>query len=444
MSAEGEVSDFAAFRISELAQELDLAKDRVRVLEVQVATLEEDNDTLAQLMLGAKSEVKRLRKEQDQALRRHKRYADGSATAVLEYWHKVVSPSAREVESPRRLRPVLDRLDGGYTVEELCRCCDGYALKPYVVNGKRTHEGPKDDWRADAELVFRDAKRVDAGLAIAERADDLRQVFAEQNSPPAGTSSAISGEISALGQSALRLAARGLLVFPCRAREKRPATKNGLKDATTDLRRIETAWRRWPDMNVAVATGAVSGVVVLDVDGDDGWDSLHDLEDRHELLPDTKSLTTPSGGQHFWFKHPGAEIRNTAGFPGPGLDVRGDGGYVLVPPSVGTNGVAYTVDDESPPVHMPVWLVEMLRRYQAKADQALKGSTDWPAFLADAPSLGERDARMTKYVGHLFHVGMDSREVYATAALLNALSKPPMADKQLVKIVQSIARRDRR
>jgi hypothetical protein len=93
---------------------------------------------------------------------------------------------------------------------------------------------------------------------------------------------------------------------------------------------------------------------------------------------------------------------------------------------------------------MPTWLTEMLRRYQAKADQALQGSTDWPAFLNDAPSQGERDARMTKYVGHLFRVGMDAREVFATAALLNAVSKPPLADKQLKKIVQSIARRQDR
>jgi putative DNA primase/helicase len=279
---------------------------------------------------------------------------------------------------------------------------------------------------------------VDAGLAIASRADDLRQVFTEQVTHQQPT------ELSPFGQAALRLAQRGLLVFPCKARSKHPATKHGLKDAKTDLTAIETTWRKYPDLNVGVATGAVSGVVVLDVDGEIGFDSLSSLEDRNDVLPDTKSLTTPSGGQHFWFKHPGVEIRNTAGFPGPGLDIRGDGGYVLVPPSVGPGGSAYVVDDESPPAHMPAWLVEMLRRYQEKVDQALAGATDWPAFLNEAPSQGERDTRMTKYVGHLFRCGMDSREVYATAGLLNALSKPPMDDKQLTKIVQSIARRSSR
>jgi hypothetical protein len=425
--------------VCECGQINELAADRIAALEEQVDLQDGDIGNLERELRRYRAENKRLRKEQDQALRAHPLFP--KAVKVLEYWKATCHPNAREVDSRRRVEPVIARLAGGYSAEELCRCSDGYALKPYVVQGRRTHEGPKDNWQADAELIFKDAKRVDAGLAIAERADDLRQVFATQHSSPAGTKDGTAGDISALGKTALRLAARGLLVFPCRPRSKVPATRNGLKDAKTDAKAIEATWRRYPDLNVAVATGAVSGVVVLDVDGDEGWDSLHELEDQNDVLPDTKSLTTPSGGQHFWFKHPGVEIRNTAGFPGPCLDVRGDGGYVLVPPSVGTNGVAYTVDEEAPPVHMPSWLVEMLRRYQAKADKALAGTTDWPRFLNEAPSQGERDTRMTQYVGHLFHVGMDAREVYATAALLNALSKPPLADKQLVKIVQSIARR---
>jgi hypothetical protein len=426
--------------LDELLEQNGQLQDRVVALVDQNTVLEEDLATMTRLMLGAKAEVKRLRKDQDRALKNDARYRDGSAKTVLEHWKKVCAPSAKEIESPRRLEPTLARLHGGYSVAELCRCCDGYALKPYVVQGRRTHEGPKDDWHADVDLIFRDAKHVDNGLAIADRADDLRQVFDLQQTIEVDA----SPEVSALGQAAMRLARRGLLVFPCKRRSKAPATRHGLRDAKTDVEAIRRCWATYPELNVAVATGALSGVVVLDVDGDAGFESLHDLEDQHDELPTTKSLTTPRGGQHFWFKHPGVEIRNTAGFPGPGLDVRGDGGYVLVPPSVGVEGKQYVVDEEAPPTHMPGWLVEMLRRYQAKMDQALTGRTDWIAFLADAPSQGERDTRMTKYVGHLFRVGMDSREVYATAALLNALSRPPMDDKQLVKIVQSIARRDRR
>jgi hypothetical protein len=86
----------------------------------------------------------------------------------------------------------------------------------------------------------------------------------------------------------------------------------------------------------------------------------------------------------------------------------------------------------------------MLRSYQHKVDTALQGATDWPAFLANAPSQGERNNRMTSYVGHLFSVGMDAREVFATAQLLNAHSKPPLTDKELGSIVKSIAARESR
>jgi regulator of replication initiation timing len=426
--------------LDRLLEQNSQLQDRVVALVEQNELLTEDVSNLERELRKYRAENKRLRKEQDHRLQNDLLFDD--AQFVLAHWKKVCHPSAKELKKGPRVENCLARLHGGYSVAELCRCCDGYALKPYVVNGRRTHEGPKDEWRADAELIFRDPQHVDAGLAIAERGDDLRMVFAEQTK--SGNAPAPPKELSPFGQAALRLARRGLLVFPCKRRSKAPATRHGLRDAKTDLEAIEACWATHPELNVAVATGALSGVVVLDVDGDVGWDSLHDLEDHHDTLPDTKSLTTPSGGQHFWFKHPGVEIRNTAGFPGPGLDIRGDGGYVLVPPSVGPNDVAYAVDDESPPVHMPSWLVELLRRYQAKVDQALTGTTDWPKFLNSAPSQGERDTRMTRYVGHLFGHGMDAREAYATAALLNALSKPPMDDKQLAKIVQSIARRDRR
>jgi hypothetical protein len=400
-----------------------------------LTTLREDVGNLERELRRYRAENKRLRKEQSQRLRSHDRYPE--AKLVLRHWQEVVAPSARELDSDRRLEPVIARLVGGHTVEELCRCADGYALKPYVVGGRRTHEGPKDDWRADADLIFRDAKRVAAGLAIAERADDLRRVFEEQATPTGPVGDAT---LSPLGLAAVRLASRGLQVFPCRPRSKAPATKHGLKDAKTDVAVMQRTWGSWPSLNVAVATGMVSGVVVLDVDGDVGFDSLHDLEDQHEELPTTKSLTTPSGGQHFWFKHPGVEIRNTAGFPGPGLDVRGDGGYVLVPPSIGTNGVAYTVDEEAPPAHMPVWLVQKLTERQVKVDQMLENG-EWHLLLTEGAAVGNRNDRILKVIGSLVARGYSAANAYAVGTALNEkYCSPPLEGLEVQKIVQSVVR----
>jgi hypothetical protein len=411
----------------------------------QIEILLEDVGNLERDLRGKRARIKLLQKDQDARLRNHPNY--DQAVVVLGHWQRHVSPSAREPVNPKRLEPCLARLAGGYTVDELCLACDGYALKPYVVNGKRTHDGPKDSWRADAELIFRDPQHVDAGLRIAERADDLRSAMtpsSETVSPMRLTSVGPATTLSPLGEAARRLARFGFYVFPCAQRQKVPATRNGLKDAKRDDEAITTCWQQYPHMNIGVRTGAESGIVVLDVDGDEGWDSLHELEDQFDELPSTASVTTPRGGQHFYFVHPGFELRNTTGFPGPGLDVRGDGGYVLAPPSVAAGGRAYQVDEEVAPVPLPAWLLKLLVDYQRKSGQALQGATDWAQFVTQGASQGERDNRMTKYVGHLYRHELDAREVFALAQVLNAQVKPPLSDKDLTRIVQSIGRAEAR
>ena len=176
---------------------------------------------------------------------------------------------------------------------------------------------------------------------------------------------------------ALALARRGWAVFPvhgmtargctcgrdqCDSPGKHPLTGHGLKDATTDEAAIEAWWDRWPWANVAVATGAVSGLVVLDVDGALGQESLDDLEDQHAPLP--PSMVSITGhGRHHLFAHPGETIRNQAGSRlGPGLDVRGDGGYIVAPPSMHASGVRYAwAEPVGAIVALPGWLLELLR-----------------------------------------------------------------------------------
>src|SRR5437879_4495441 len=120
----------------------------------------------------------------------------------------------------------------------------------------------------------------------------------------------------------------------CHSAGKHPRTEHGFKDATMDITFIRRWVKEWPDANRAIATGADSGLVVLDVDPDKGGDeSLAVLENAHDWLPPTIEVITGGGGRHVYLSHPGIEIRNSAGELGPGLDVRGDGGYVLAPPS---------------------------------------------------------------------------------------------------------------
>ena len=90
------------------------------------------------------------------------------ARQVLLHWQATCAPKAKEIESEDRLGNVLARLAGGFTVDELKLCADGYAKRPYVVNGKRSANGKPTERHVDAELIYRDPKRVQAGIALAE------------------------------------------------------------------------------------------------------------------------------------------------------------------------------------------------------------------------------------------------------------------------------------
>jgi Bifunctional DNA primase/polymerase, N-terminal len=159
--------------------------------------------------------------------------------------------------------------------------------------------------------------------------------------------------------AALRLASAGLPVFPCNG--KVPLTDHGFKDATRDETVIRLRWAEAPDANIGVATGAAmngSKLIVLDVDGSEGEASLAALQSLHGEIPPTVGTRTPRGGRHLWMLAPSdVRIRCSAGKKlGPGLDVRGEGGYVIVPPSSG-----YSWEGTRSPATMPDWLVGLLR-----------------------------------------------------------------------------------
>lgn len=157
---------------------------------------------------------------------------------------------------------------------------------------------------------------------------------------------------------ALRYAKASWPVFPCKPGAKVPATPNGFKDATTDTGIIDAWWSEHPDCNIGIATGPQAGIWALDVDAADG---LVSLQAEHGKLPQTLSQTTGSGGRHLLFRWEDAQpVGNRAKF-WPGLDVRGEGGYIVAPPSVTEKG-AYSWDNRSMPASAPSWLYRLLDR----------------------------------------------------------------------------------
>jgi hypothetical protein len=150
----------------------------------------------------------------------------------------------------------------------------------------------------------------------------------------------------------------------CASIGKHPLTENGLKDASADPARIRAWWAGKPAANVGIVTGRDSGLVVLDIDlKDDGPGSLERLEQRHQPLPSSVQVITGSGGEHRFYAHPiHTNVPNSSRKIGDGLDVRGDGGYVVAPPSLHASGNRYGWDlcgdpDEAPLAELPAWLL---------------------------------------------------------------------------------------
>jgi len=169
-------------------------------------------------------------------------------------------------------------------------------------------------------------------------------------------------ESSSLLNGALRLGAQGLPVFPCDPQQKRPWTRTGFKAATTDRTQIISWWTSHPNAAIGMPTGTVSGLVVIDLDkrpDKDGVAAFRALEAPYGRCPRTPVVRTPGGGQHLYFRHPGGthRIPSTANKLAVGVDVRGDGGYVLVSPSAGYLIEGRAINDAP---DLPSWLLDKI------------------------------------------------------------------------------------
>lgn len=222
---------------------------------------------------------------------------------------------------------------------------------------------------------------------------------------------------NALLNAALFYARRGWPVFPlhtwhgqcscgnpqCASPGKHPRIKRWQNEATTDEAQIRRWWTAWPDANIGLAAGKRAGWWVLDIDaGKGGNESLDELVAQHGSLPDTVESLTGGGGRHLLFAWPdGLEVRNTTKLADlPGLDVRGEGGYIVAPPSAHASGWEYAWELSSDPMEgvaiaeAPEWLLELV------APQASERESR-PIPERDLRTLGDDVARAARALQQL-------------------------------------------
>ncbi len=248
--------------------------------------------------------------------------------------------------------------------------------------------------------------------------------------------------------AALAYAGRGWSVVPLVPREKRPLiawTPHQEKPAAED--EVRTWFSRWPGANVGVVTGAVSGLVVLDIDPQhDGEESLAKLEAEHGPLPGTTMAVTGGGGRHLYFIHPGGVVRNKVGLA-PGVDLRGDGGLIVAPPSIHPSGGRYAWapghdPNAAPPARMPAWL---LARVRGHPDQSGHPLAYWRGLVREGVGEGERNNAIASFAGHLLWREVDPEIVLELMLSWNAARcRPPLSEDEVVRTVESIVRLHRR
>lgn len=233
---------------------------------------------------------------------------------------------------------------------------------------------------------------------------------------------------------------RGWAVFPLVERDKIPAVQGGFKAATHDLEQIEATWDYRPHLNVGIATGSMSnGLVVIDLDvdpmkGEDGLETLRLWEKEHGELPETVTAITGSGGMHLYY------ICNTpiacSVDNEKGVDIRGDGGYVVAPPSRHPNGRNY--EWENHPEDYAVAKADANVYAFIRSIQGERGRGDKPKFkLPDTIGSGKRNDTLYRQACSLQSMGYDDDLIYATIETTNRHKcNPPLSDSEVRKIVE--------
>lgn len=242
-------------------------------------------------------------------------------------------------------------------------------------------------------------------------------------------------------EAALKYAERGWAVFPV-SKEKHPLTENGFKDATTDKKTIKEWFNHFSGANIGIATGQVSGgLVIIDVDIDEsagkyGNESLADwLEKNGCFFPDTLTATTGRGGKHYYFTSTepfGCKVGAI-----DNVDIRGDGGYVVVPPSKHKNGMEYKWDDED----------EKIVSVQSDSDveyflhEAFKGAgNDKAVFeIPEEVRVGGRNDTLFRIASSYQAQGKSDQEIIDLVIGYNeAQCKPPLPQDEVKKILASV------
>ena len=251
--------------------------------------------------------------------------------------------------------------------------------------------------------------------------------------------------IDGIPSETLKMLDRGMRLFPIRAKEKKPPLINKWQErATTNREQIDQWAREHAGCNWGIAAGRESGFFVVDVDGEEGSATLKEWQREHgESWIQTLTVSTGKGC-HLFYSYPEvAEIGNSAKRAAPGIDVRGEGGYVVAPGSVHPSGSVYNIKWDLPVAEAEQWILDLIlsRRPKGQSESSSSALVDVADSSRAEASKGSRNSTLTMLAGGMRRKAMAYESI--AAALLKENQKrckPPLGQDEVLSIARSVSR----
>lgn len=223
-----------------------------------------------------------------------------------------------------------------------------------------------------------------------------------------------------------------------------PRTKRAMVKWKQFARRLPTErevrawWTKYPDANVGIVTGAVSNLVVIDIDPEKGGDAFA----WRKEYPTELSSVTGRGGAHFFYSYPAGAtvVHNSANRLAQGVDVRGDGGYVAAPPSIHENGKPYVWMDRGEPSDVPLELfMRSSENGNSNGAEPRVDSEHWLQRILQGVKHGERNDASARLAGYLLGKKIPRDVIVQQMLAWNALNDPPLSKSRIEQTVDSVA-----
>ncbi|MFW6028729.1 MAG: phage/plasmid primase, P4 family [Halanaerobiales bacterium] len=244
---------------------------------------------------------------------------------------------------------------------------------------------------------------------------------------------------------------QGLSVIPVNSVEKGGSLIKSWKkyqDEKPTIFELKKWWTEWPDAGLAIVTGKISNIIVLDIDPRHGGDETI----MGKELPSTVTVNTGGGGRHYYYKYPN-KLERVNNFIGgnvglPGVDLRGDGGFIYAPPSLHHSGQVYSFEknlafDQQELAEVPQWLMEVIEIENQNKKNSKIGLTavNDLSQLWSGVTEGQRNDSCARLAGKLAHLEMPIEEAKETLISWNNNNKPPLEEHEVIQTVNSIYNR---